>query len=196
MRRGKTVDEMESVQEQDGGAAVIRQAISCDICGRDMQQSNHWFVACEKGTELRVSVWTPRGRLHGGAKHLCGQTCLHKLMDEFLAKISAARLAAGGEADETQAEPAKREAPVRVLKTAQRAPMAEVAAVRSMPLPVSADGDEFESSARLLTDDEVSKAVEPVKRLPVAGQRAWHAEAWKRERERAERQGTGRRSIA
>ncbi len=40
-----------------GGDAVIRQAISCDICATEKKQTNHWFVAYEQGGELRVSGW-------------------------------------------------------------------------------------------------------------------------------------------
>jgi hypothetical protein len=70
---------------------VIRQAISCDICATEKKQTNHWFVAHEQGGELRVSGWNSRNRLRPGSKHLCGQTCLHKLVDEFMAKAIAVR---------------------------------------------------------------------------------------------------------
>jgi len=49
------------------------------------------FVACDLGGELRVSGWKSRNRLRPGTKHLCGQTCLHKLVDEFMARDLAAR---------------------------------------------------------------------------------------------------------
>jgi hypothetical protein len=70
---------------------VIRQAISCDICASEKRQTNHWFVAYEQGGELRVSGWSSRHKLRPGSKHLCGQTCLHKLVDEFMAKAIAVR---------------------------------------------------------------------------------------------------------
>lgn len=69
---------------------MIRQAISCDICGTEKRQTNHWYVAYEQAGELRVSGWTSR-RSRAGSKHLCGQTCLHKLVDEFMAKSIATR---------------------------------------------------------------------------------------------------------
>jgi hypothetical protein len=77
-----------------GGNAVIRQAISCDICATEKKQTNHWFVVSEQAGELRVSGWNSRNRLRAGMKHLCGQTCLHKLVDEFMARTLAARPAA------------------------------------------------------------------------------------------------------
>jgi hypothetical protein len=73
------------------GCGVIRQAISCDICASEKRQTNHWFVAYEQGGELRVSGWSSRHKLRPGSKHLCGQTCLHKLVDEFIAKAMAVR---------------------------------------------------------------------------------------------------------
>jgi len=74
-----------------GGDQVIRQAISCDICATEKKQTNHWFVAYDQGGELRVSGWNSRNRLRPGSKHLCGQTCLHKLVDDFMAKLLAVK---------------------------------------------------------------------------------------------------------
>src|SRR5579859_667108 len=71
--------------------AMIRQAISCDICGAEKRQTNHWFVAYAHGGELRVTGWTANKRMRAGSKHLCGQTCLHKLVDEFIARTMANR---------------------------------------------------------------------------------------------------------
>ncbi len=76
---------------------MIRQAISCDICGSEKRQTNHWFVAYDQGGELRVAGWSSRNRLRPGSKHLCGQTCLHKLVDEFMAKAISGRSQAGAD---------------------------------------------------------------------------------------------------
>jgi len=69
---------------------------SCDICGAEKKQTNHWFVAYTQAGELRVSGWSSTNRLRAGSKHLCGQTCLHKLIDEFMAKSLAARAPVSG----------------------------------------------------------------------------------------------------
>lgn len=74
---------------------MIRQAISCDICGSQKRQTNHWFMAYEQAQELRVSSWDSSRLLSPGTKHLCGETCLHKLVSEFVAK-SAYALAQNG----------------------------------------------------------------------------------------------------
>ncbi len=63
---------------------MIRQIVSCDICGEEKEQTNHWFVAYDQGGEFRVSGLTPSNSLDIAAKHLCGESCVHKLLDEFL----------------------------------------------------------------------------------------------------------------
>ena len=70
---------------------MIRQAISCDVCGSEKRQTNHWFVAFEQAGELRLGGWTSRNRARPNSKHLCGQTCVHKLVDEYMAQIVASK---------------------------------------------------------------------------------------------------------
>ncbi len=71
------------------GAAMIRQAISCDICGSEKQQTNHWFVAYESAGELRLAAWHGLKNKRAMVKHLCGQKCVYRLLDEFMAKQTA-----------------------------------------------------------------------------------------------------------
>jgi len=52
---------------------LIRQVISCDICGAEKKQTNHWFVTSEQEGELRARGWNSRMRLGAGSKHLYGQ---------------------------------------------------------------------------------------------------------------------------
>jgi hypothetical protein len=175
---------------------VIRQAISCDICGSEKKQTNHWFVAYDQGGELRVSGWSSRNRLRPGSKHLCGQTCLHKLVDEFMARTLAVRV------QPEAAEEGERPAP---------------AASTDISLTSDAAYEEVESSARLLTPPEPILPMRPVPRpaaelvtMPGRSQtgesgplpdeppryasRNWRAEAWDRERERESRAAARRRS--
>jgi hypothetical protein len=177
---------------------VIRQAISCDICGTEKKQTNHWFVAYDQGGELRVSGWSSRNRLRPGSKHLCGQTCLHKLVDEFMARaISSSR---------TQPSPAE-EAEVmdQVLAT-------------DASLTSSAAFVELESSARLITPTvpvlpkrpplraqpelvAMPARVQPeapaaLEEPPRFASRNWRAEAWDREREREMRSMEHRSDMA
>lgn len=175
--------------------AVIRQAITCDICASEKRQTNHWFVAYEQGGELRVSGWNSRHRLRAGAKHLCGQTCLHKLVDEFMAKSIAVR-----------GQPAADD------------PDTDLPVANDTSLTSAAAYEELESSARLLTPTEPvphRQALRPqpdvvtissrprVQELapfpaeaPRNHPRNWHADAWERERERELRAMENRPDIA
>jgi hypothetical protein len=188
---------------------VIRQAISCDICATEKRQTNHWFVAYEQGGELRVSGWNSRYRLRPGAKHLCGQTCVHKLVDDFMARSIAVR--AQRPADEAEAEPAT---PVDTSHTS-RAAYTGATSLRAKLQPAA---EETESSARLLTPPEPAPpkpAYRPQTELltmpsrPHPGENApipeeasrynsrnWRAEAWERERERELRAVENRPDIA
>jgi hypothetical protein len=162
------------------GDAMIRQAISCDICGTEKKQTNHWFVAHDQGGELRVSGWSSRNRLRPGTKHLCGQTCLHKLVDEFMARTLAGRV---------------QQPPAEEAKHGEQTPGIDAS------LTSDAAYQDFESSARLIeTPAPVSAARAPLRMpelVPAASKavvsedepprytsRNWRAEAWQRERER------------
>ena len=169
---------------------MIRQAISCDICGRDKQQTNHWFVAYEHGLELRISGWNSQARTSTKAKHLCGQTCMHKLVDDFMARAIASRTdAATGEtpvADQSRTEASGMRIDAS-LTTASAHPLRV-----HIPCPATANVDDPGSSACLLPS---ASAGEPFKKVvcspdrPEYGSRAWRAEAWRREQERERRNG-------
>jgi hypothetical protein len=181
----------------DWGETVIRQAISCDICATEKKQTNHWFVAYEQGGELRVSGWLSRNRLRPGSKHLCGQTCLHKLVDEFMAKAIAVRTrGAAGDLSEVQ----------------------QLADGVDTSLTSNAAYVDVDSSARLITPSMPTQPISvfkpqtglvtmPVKphaetsapaedEPPHIASRNWRAEAWERERARELRSIERRPDIA
>jgi hypothetical protein len=160
---------------------VIRQAISCDICGNEKKQTNHWFVAYEQGGELRVSGWNSRNRSRPGTRHLCGQICLHKLVDDFMAR------AIGQKAQSAAPDPST------------------VRTDASLTSRTAHEGVELESSARLISPSPATLPItvaKPVAELvamtgkqrihtaipppdePRYASRNWRAEAWERERER------------
>jgi hypothetical protein len=157
------------------GGIVIRQAISCDICGdicgTDKKQINHWFVVSDHGAELRVSGWNSSNRLAPKSMHLCGQTCLHKLLDDFMAKILSGRvqMATQNEAEE------------QVLGTdtslTSNAAYQEVEPPELPPLHVPME----------LVSAPVSSHAEaaiPPDETPRFALHNWRAEAWARERDR------------
>ena len=167
---------------------MIRQAISCDICGTEKKQTNHWFVAYDQGEELRVSGWNSRNRLRPGSKHLCGQTCLHKLVDDFLARTLTSRIPRAAQIDEED------EILVQAVKTdtslTEVATSKEVAASSRLiaaPAPVSAARPPLRMQMELVAlppkarDAEAAAAInEP----PRYASRNWRTAAWERERER------------
>lgn len=186
---------------------MIRQAITCDICASEKKQTNHWFVAYEQGGELRVSGWSSRNRQRAGAKHLCGQTCLHKLVDDFVAR-TIQRAPLSSEVGEAEAEAMPT---VAIHATDTRSAVATHATDTSLTVQPNAHAclDEFESSARLITPPAaiavaaVSKPARAPAELvqmperiaseerqetpaeaPRYSSRNWRSEAWERERER------------
>jgi len=175
-----------------GGNAVIRQAISCDICGTEKKQTNHWFVAYDQGGELRVSGWSSRNRLRPGAKHLCGQICLHKLVDDFMAKTLAVRAPSTVQSDadtdpqeqvartgacaavETKAIDAKAVDTRAAISRAANSRTANTRTTRAKTTDASltsdaayAASDEFESSARLIPTPEPAASARSPLRIPM-----------------------------
>lgn len=169
-----------------GGTSVIRQAISCDICGTEMLNANHWFVAYDCGPELRISAWDPRNRLRASARHLCGHKCLHKLVDDYMART----LITGASASD-EAEGPTRTRAIRSVASTDSSP-ACVAMHKPAALPIIGSFvEDFESSARLIAPVE-----QRISRAP-SDPATLRAEAWKRERQRQAKQtAPSRRSIA
>jgi len=165
---------------------VIRQAISCDICGAEKKQTNHWFVASEQGGELRVSGWSSRNRLRAGTKHLCGQTCLHKLMDEFVARTIAGRTAtpSAEAAQLTETRPAT-DASLTARTAYVELQLAASAVVRSEAIVP------LKPPVALVLPIQPKTPIEEPPALPAPpllgeppnyASRRWRAEAWERER--------------
>jgi len=164
---------------------LIRQAITCDVCASEKKQTNHWFVAFEQAGELRLGGWNSRNRLRPGMKHLCGQICLHKLVDEFMARTIDLRNQAGSAEDGLL--PAQALAPRESAKP--NASYQQVAATGTEtagrllphPEPYSPKRIPFKAPTEL-----VAMPVRPATPAEVPAQttQAWRAEAWDRERER------------
>lgn len=163
---------------------MIRQAISCDICAAEKRQTNHWFVAYEQGGELRVSGWNSRHRLRQEAKHLCGQTCLHKLVDEFMAKSIAVRAQRTVEADAVEAES---QAATDTSLTSGPAHEEPESSARTLtpPVPVLPKPVFFpQPEVVIMPPRPHPEALAALTAEPRYASRNWRAEAWERERER------------
>ncbi len=178
---------------RSGGNAVIRQAISCDICAMEKKLTNHWFVALEQGGELRVSGLNARTRLRPGMKHLCGHTCLHKLVDDFMARTIDVR------AQQSAQEESVRERPAAATNASLTAVAAYEPVVyeavdssaRSIPAPLPPapllpKRPVLRPQAELVAMPGRGPTEEPVPldEPPRFASRNWRAEAWDRERER------------
>ena len=58
---------------------------TCDVCGRQKQESNHWFtVQIRPGIFFDVRYWARGDALQENILHICGEECLHKKLNEFL----------------------------------------------------------------------------------------------------------------
>lgn len=176
---------------------MIRQAISCDICGAEKKQTNHWFVVTEQGGELRISGWSTRIRLRAGTRHLCGQTCLHKMVDEFMARAIDGRAAA-------TAVEAVSPAQSRILTdasltstTAYKSRTLEPGAGKAgatMPhaeLPAAAVAVPIQPPP--LPAQPHALTVTPVDEVPNYASRRWRAEAWERALHADQHNGSGAR---
>ncbi len=173
---------------------MIRQAISCDICGAEKKQTNHWFVAYTHAGELRVSGWGVQGKIRAGSKHLCGQTCLHKLVDEFIAgsatnKVHASTVEAGvGEEPVVAAD---------TSLTSNAAYMKPVSSPTGFPAPVVPAAVIAIAPTRVLQEPRTPVAAPIMDDAPNYSSHRWRAEAWERERERERRSSmAGRRKSS
>jgi len=64
---------------------MMSENATCDVCGIDKKKASHWFMAVEEKGALRLSAWSVLNPKRLSMKHLCGQACVHRLVDVFLA---------------------------------------------------------------------------------------------------------------
>ena len=185
---------------------MIRQAISCDICGTEKKQTNHWFVAYDQGGELRVSGWNSRNRLRPGSKHLCGQTCLHKLVDDFMARALTTRVpqAVQNDVEDEFLERAvvndtslTSDAAYKETESSARLIVAPKPVAPAIPLVASAPAAPsrppllmpMELVVAMPARPRIEEVPAPAGEPPRYASRNWRAAAWERERERELRAG-------
>ncbi len=166
---------------------MIRQAISCDICGAEKRQTNHWFVAYTQGGELRVAPWNSNGRMRAGAKHLCGQTCLHKLMDEFIARAMSNRAGSAPEPVEASHPGAATDGSLTCSAVYTQAAPRSLHVLPSTAAPVT--------PTRPLDQPRPPLPVPVIEGPPEYGSHRRRAEAWERERERCSSLAAHRKAL-
>lgn len=58
------------------------EIFTCDVCGRQKGEVNHWYMLSIMGGEFILSAWdADKKHAH---KHLCGQECVIKAVNEYL----------------------------------------------------------------------------------------------------------------
>jgi hypothetical protein len=165
---------------------LIRQAISCDICATEKKLTIHWFVAFEQGGELRLSGWNSRNRLRPGMKHLCGQTCLHKLVDEFMARTIEVRTPASLAEESVECASLATDTSLTLTAAyeAVTSPGREVTPAAPPPvLPKRIPPKAHAGIVAMPGRHQVQEPAIPAD-APRFTSRTWRAEAWDRERER------------
>jgi hypothetical protein len=179
----------------------------------EKKQTNHWFVAYDQGGELRVSGWNSRNRLRPGSKHLCGQTCLHKLVDDFMARALTTRvpqavpidvddefMEASMSADTSLTSNAayqEVESSARLIATPK--PVVPAAAIVAPAAAAAAARPTLRMPIELVAVPpraRAEEAVVPLDEAPRYASRNWRAAAWERERERELRAVERRTGVA
>ena len=169
----------------------------------EKKQTNHWFVAYEIGDELRVGAWTSRNRLRTGSKHLCGQACLHKLADDFMARVIAGKASARRqpEMEETiSLEMATMDTSVIAARPFLQAEAPErlkgpLQAPSVLPMPVPKPQPEFRPQPAVVPMPAAIVTPLPLDEAPRYATRHWRADAWERERERESRAAERRPDV-
>ena len=58
---------------------------ACDMCGKEKRKTNHWFLAyLAAGQGLVVGQWNDDVATDADVLHLCGNNCVHKLVERYL----------------------------------------------------------------------------------------------------------------
>jgi hypothetical protein len=167
------------------------------VCGAEKKQTNHWFVAYDQAGELRVCGFNPRTRIRVGAKHLCGQACLHKMIDEFISFTLSGRLpSTSNEASESPEAPLATDASLTLRAANQapafsRNPLSPPASAMPQRAIAAIPAAVLAMQPRLLPEQPRAATVQSsIDATPNYASRRWRAEAWERERERELRTAT------
>lgn len=66
---------------------AITQTITCNVCGKQKREVNHWWVAYEsQGVGFMLSPWNENLARNDIVQSLCGQECVIKAVSEWMQK--------------------------------------------------------------------------------------------------------------
>jgi hypothetical protein len=64
---------------------AVTEQYSCDICGKQKQQTNHWLLAFIADYTISVRTWdSVKTENLREFKHLCGQECVLKFVNKWM----------------------------------------------------------------------------------------------------------------
>jgi len=68
---------------------VMAQQIkfTCDGCGAERKQANHWFTTRVKDDGIIIDAFDPFLDANGNYEHYCGESCLIARVSKFLAEL-------------------------------------------------------------------------------------------------------------
>jgi hypothetical protein len=141
-------------------------------------------VAYTHAGELRVSGWGVQGKIRAGSKHLCGQTCLHKLVDEFIAGGATSKAHAPTQEVGAGEEPM---AAADTSLTSNAAYMKPVSSPMGLPAPAVSAAVIAIAPTRALQEPRPPMVAPIIEDVPNYSSHRWRTEAWERERERERR---------
>jgi hypothetical protein len=131
---------------------MIRQAINCDMCGAErLESTSYWFVADEVKGEIRLRGWESPQKSRRSARHLCGQKCVQRMMDNFTASILAGQQAV---------KVAAKEAPEAVVAAQAIAAAGKPVAAAAAALASDADPDDLPILERMGYDRATAEEIE------------------------------------
>jgi hypothetical protein len=133
-----------------------------------------------------VSGWNSPNRKRAGTKHLCGQICLHKLVDEFVARSIAGQHAPAADSGNAKFDASlTASAPIPRAPTSSRYIAEDLDPPETVPMPVAV------AKPVIVSPVVVPLPVRTADPLPapVYATRHSRAEAWERERERTQGHG-------
>ena len=132
---------------------------------------------------------------HTGSKHLCGQACLHKLADDFMARVIAGKASARRQPEMEEnisLEMATMDTSVIASRPYHQAEMpgrlsGPLQAQPVLPMPAPRSQPDYMPQPALVTMPAAIATPLPVDEAPRYATRHWRADAWEREREREAR---------
>lgn len=60
------------------------EKFSCNVCGKERGASNHWTLAVVDERGLALYPWKDSDARLEGMQHLCGRSCVQRLIDKAL----------------------------------------------------------------------------------------------------------------